>query len=290
LFNLLDEVWKKFVPAAQKKNIGFELVKSPSSENIQVTADYNLLRKALSHLVDNAVKFTKQGSVSIGAEVKEHDLEFFVKDTGIGIGQESHALVFEQFVQENSSNTRGFEGSGLGLTIAKKIVELCGGRIWFHSVQGQGSEFYLSIPIALPDEEKKDENELSAQTEVPQPGKLKVLIAEDVEASEQYLTLALRKITSEIIYAATGPEAVEACKNNPDLDLILMDIKMPEMNGNDATSLIRQFNKTVIIIAQTAYAELGDREKAMEAGCNDFIAKPISQGILIEKIAKYFKI
>jgi CheY-like chemotaxis protein/nitrogen-specific signal transduction histidine kinase len=286
--NLLEEIYRKFAPACQKKKLAFIANTPPAADQIAIKTDYVLLQKVLSHLVGNAIKFTWQGTVSVGFEMKENEIEFFVKDTGIGIGEESQSIIFEQFGQENSSNTRGYEGSGLGLTIAKKIVELCGGRIWLNSVKDEGSEFRFTIPYASAGEEKPvQEKYRKEEAKVSDRKKLKILIAEDVEASEQYLTLALRRITRESYYATTGISAVEACRIHPDLDLILMDIRMPELSGYDATIMIRQFNKDVIIIAQTAYAELGDKEKAIQSGCNDFIAKPINQALLMELIHKH---
>lgn len=291
--NLLAEIVKKYTPACLKKNLELIPNRPPEAEAFMIRNDYILLKKALSHLVDNAIKFTKEGFVSFGFEIKEKELEFFVKDTGVGIGEEAQMAIFEQFVQENSSNTRGFEGSGLGLTIAKEIVKLCGGRIWLHSVKGKGSEFYFTIPYVpapqtKPLQEEPPKEEIRQEEVFQKPGrKLKILIAEDVEASEHYLTLALRKITQETFYATSGTAAVENCRLHPDLDLILMDIRMPELNGYDATKMIREFNKEVVIIAQTAYAELGDKEKAIQSGCSDFIAKPINQSILMEIIHKH---
>ena len=291
--NLLAEIVKKYTPACLKKNLELIPNRPPEAEAFMIRNDYILLKKALSHLVDNAIKFTKEGFVSFGFEIKEKELEFFVKDTGVGIGEESQMAIFEQFVQENSSNTRGFEGSGLGLTIAKEIVKLCGGRIWLHSVKGKGSDLYFTIPYVpapqtKPLQEEPPKEEIRQEEVFQKPGrKLKILIAEDVEASEHYLTLALRKITQETFYATSGTAAVENCRLHPDLDLILMDIRMPELNGYDATKMIREFNKEVVIIAQTAYAELGDKEKAIQSGCSDFIAKPINQSILMEIIHKH---
>jgi CheY-like chemotaxis protein len=156
------------------------------------------------------------------------------------------------------------------------------------SEEEKGSTFYFTIPYNAVAEEKRElESASSVEHKEVEIKNLKILIVEDDEISYSLLTKMLQKISKEVLYVITGFEAVEACRNNPDIDLVLMDIRMPKMDGNEATRQIRQFNKDVIIIAQTAYAFAGDREKAIEAGCNDYISKPIDNTLLYEVIKKY---
>jgi len=213
----------------------------------------------------------------------------YVKDTGVGIPQKQHQMIFERFRQGSESHNRDYEGSGLGLSICKSYVEMLGGEIWVESEEGKGSTFYFTIPYNAVLEEKAEiKNAISAEHKEGQLKNLKILIVEDDEISYSLLTKMLQKISKEVLHAITGVEAVEACRNNPDLDLVLMDIRMHKMDGNEATRQIRQFNKDVIIIAQTAYAFSGDREKAIEAGCNDYITKPINMTLLFELIKRHY--
>ena len=185
------------------------------------------------------------------------------------------------------------QGAGLGLSISKAYVEMLGGNIWVESEEGIGSTFYFTLPYnALSEEKKVHEKTVQEQDKENQinPGVsgLKILIVEDDETSEMLIAIDVKKFSKEIIKVKNGFEAVEACRNNPDTDLILMDIQLPEMNGYEASRQIRQFNQDVVIIAQTAFGLAGDREKAIEAGCNDYIAKPINKRELMALILKYF--
>jgi CheY-like chemotaxis protein len=255
-----------------------------------VKTDNEKVYGVLTNLVKNAIKFTKEGSIEFGYEIKGEYLEFFVKDTGIGIPADQKELIFERFRQGNESNSRDYEGNGLGLSIAKSYVEMLGGKIWVESEVGKGSTFYFTIPYDSKTEEKLEiKNAVSGDNKEVQLTNLKVMIVEDDEISHSLISRFMQKISKEVLHAITGIEAVETCRNNPDLDLIMMDIRMPEMNGCEATRQIRQFNKDVIIIAQTAYGFIGDREIAIEAGCTDYISKPVDMTLLFELIRKHFK-
>ena len=215
--------------------------------------------------------------------------QFFVKDQGIGIPQNRLEAVFERFVQSDIGNTRAYEGSGLGLAISKAYVELLGGKIWVESEEGKGSTFYFTLPYNAENDEITNfpQGDPSEVIQI-QVNNLKVLVVEDDETSERLISINVHKFSDVILKARTGYESVEICRDNPDLDLILMDIQIPDMNGYEATRQIRQFNKEVVIIAQTALAMSGDRERAIESGCNDYISKPINKDKLLTLIIKYF--
>jgi len=246
-----------------------------------------------TNLVKNAIKYSQKGAIEFGYLKKGDFLEFYVKDTGIGIPKDRQDAIFERFVQADIADLQARQGAGLGLSITKAYVEMLGGKIWVESEEGIGSTFYFTLPYNIEPERKAiqkdlpDNNSVNVFTsEVP---RLKVLIAEDDEASKKLLGIEIRKVSKEILKVRTGLEAVVAFRDNQDIDLILMDIQMPEMDGYEATRQIRQINKDVIIIAQTAFGLSGDREKSIEAGCNDYIAKPIKNAELLKLIQKYFK-
>jgi signal transduction histidine kinase/ActR/RegA family two-component response regulator len=284
----IEFAYKFFKPEAEIKGLHLLFNNSLPAKEAFIKTDNEKVYGILANLVRNAIKFTYEGSIEFGYEKKEAFLEFYVKDTGVGIPKNQTELIFERFRQGSESHNRGYEGSGLGLSIAKSYVEILGGEIWVESEEGKGSIFYFTIPYIPVSEEKTEQiNVISAEHKEVQIKNLKTLIVEDDEASYSLLTRMLHKISKEILHAITGVQAVEACRNNPDIDLVLMDIRMPDMDGNDATRQIRQFNTDVIIIAQTAYAFSGDKEKAIEAGCNDYISKPINYTLLFELIKKH---
>jgi PAS domain S-box-containing protein len=285
----IEYIYTFFKPEAEKKGIQILFKNTLPDKVAIIKTDKEKVYAILTNLVKNAIKFTTEGFIELGYEKKDNYLEFFVKDTGTGIRQEQKEIIFERFRQGSESRDKKYEGAGLGLSISKAFVEMLGGTIWVESEEGKGSIFYFTIPYNAEQEEKNSSKNVGlVDGEKNQINNLKILIAEDDETSEILITKAVKIFGKEVLKAGTGVEVVEACRNNPDIDLILMDIQMPEMNGYEATRQIRQFNKDVVIIAQTAYALIGDREMAIAAGCNDYISKPIKKDELMALIQKYF--
>jgi len=244
-------------------------------------------------LVKNAINFSHTGDIEFGYVNKDKTLEFYVKDSGIGIPADRQNAVFDRFVQADRTGHRAYEGSGLGLSIAKAYVEMLGGKIWATSVEGKGTTFYFTLPWSsepgtAKSEEKSEEKPVPAQHENRHIKPLKVLIAEDDESSEKLMRIAICFMAKEILSVKNGVDAVAACRNHTDLDLILMDVKMPQMDGYDAIRKIRQFNRNVVIVAQTGYALSGERKTALAAGCDDYLAKPFKIPVLTELIKKHF--
>lgn len=259
-----------------------------SNEQAIILTDKEKLYAALINLTKNALKFTTVGSIEIGYTLRDDLLEFYIKDTGAGIPEEKLELIFERFRQVSESLNRNYEGAGLGLSITKAYIEMLGGRIWAESEVGKGSTFYFTIPYRL--ENNKIEEDYEEMKTPNSSQKIKVLIAEDNDESEKFLSVAMRKYCSEIIVARNGNEAVALFKANPDIDLIMMDVQMPEINGYEATKQIKAINKKVVIIAQTAHGFDSDRNEAMKIGCDDYISKPIDLTILKSLMEKHFNL
>lgn len=260
----------------------------PNSEAI-IKTDAEKVDSIITNLVKNAVKYSKEGVIEFGYIKRDSNLVFYVKDTGIGIPKAKQAQIFERFIQADTVDKMAQQGAGLGLSISKAYVEMLGGMIWVESEVGKGSTFFFTLPYnAEMKGSQTDEIFARKQNVMHQIKKLKILIVEDDEASEKLMSIYVNEFAKELKSARTGSEAVEFCRANADVDLILMDIQMPKMNGYEATKLIRQFNKDVIIIAQTAFGLSGDEEKAINAGCNDYITKPINKYELYKLVHKYF--
>jgi CheY-like chemotaxis protein len=212
---------------------------------------------------------------------------FYIKDTGIGIAKNQQEKIFERFTKVADIKTKHFRGTGLGLSIALKLAQLLNGEITVESELNVGSVFYLSFPLAkvlspVAEVEKKPKDESLAFLS----GKI-ILIVEDVEYNYRYLEIILsRNQDVKILWAKNGLEAIELCRKNPDISIVLMDIQLPEMNGYDATRIIKSENKNIPVIAQTAYATHSDFEAAIDAGCVDILVKPINKKELLKKIAE----
>jgi len=281
----IEFIYIFFKPQVEEKGMQFFFKNTLPTKEATIRTDSEKVNSILTNLVKNAIKYSKEGTIEFGYIKKDETLEFYVKDTGIGIPKDRQSAIFERFIQADISDKMAQQGAGLGLSISKAYIEMLGGKIWVESEEGIGSTFYFTLPYQTEPEEKKV---VPAQNEKNQIKDLKILIAEDDETSEMLISMTVKEFSKEVLKARTGNEAIEICRANPDLDLILMDIQMPDLNGYEATQQIRQFNKVVVIIAQTAFGLSGDREKAIEAGCNDYISKPINKDELLSLIQKYF--
>lgn len=300
----IEYIYNFFKPEVEQKGMQLFFKKSLASKEAVIKTDREKIYAILTNLVKNAIKYTNEGSIEFGYHLKTDSkpaaLEFFVKDTGIGIPKDRQKAIFERFIQADISDKMAYQGAGLGLSISKAYVEMLGGKMWVNSEEGNlpagkagDTTFYFTIPYNTePEEIIVAENVIPANGAGnhvnPEVSGLKILIAEDDEPSGMLISITLKMFSKEILKVINGVEAVEVCRNNPDIDLILMDIQMPELNGYEATHQIRQFNKEVVIIAQTAFALPGDKEKAIEAGCNDYISKPILKDELLALLQKYF--
>ncbi len=280
----IDYIHTFFKPEVEGKGMQFSFKNSLPLEEAVLKTDREKVYAILTNLVKNAIKYSENGSIEFGYNKKGKYIEFYVKDTGIGIPKDRQKAIFERFIQADITDKMARQGAGLGLAISKAYAEMLGGKIWVESDLGKGSIFYFTLPYQC--EKMEENNEVSTPTEVTSVKKLKILIAEDDESSELLLSIIVKKFGHESTSVKTGTEAVAACLSNPNIDLVIMDILMPEMDGYEATKQIRKFNKDVIIVAQTAYALEGDKEKAIAAGCNGYITKPIKTAELKQLITK----
>jgi CheY-like chemotaxis protein len=245
------------------------------------------LNQIITNLVSNAVKFTEKGQIEVGYAIKNNFIEFYVKDTGIGIDAQHHGIIFERFRQVEIESTRRYGGTGLGLPISKAFVEILGGKIWLESMLNVGTTFYFTIPFKSTYKEV-DKAVFTPEEKFSFTGKV-ILLAEDEMANYLYVNDIIEDVGAKLIHAKNGLEAIELFRSNADIDLILMDIKMPEMDGVAATRAIKELKKDIPIIALTAYALSGDKEKCLAAGCNDYLSKPVLRADLLRTMAGFLK-
>ena len=284
-----------FKVEANKNGIELNCYTELADDQATINSDKEKLLNILTNLVKNAIKFTPKGRIDFGYHVKNSDanpsekvFEFYVKDTGKGIDEEHLNLVFERFRQTDERTAKNHEGAGLGLAITKSFVEMLGGKIWVESEVGKGSIFYFTIPYNPTQIAEEIVATSASSNDKTFTKDLKILFAEDDEISAKLLGLSINAISKSALRARNGEEAVELARNNPDIDLILMDIQMPKMDGYQATVEIRKFNPDVIIIAQSAFAFIEDIDRAKDAGCNDHLSKPVKKSELLQMVNKYF--
>ena len=286
--SLISELELAFSKQLGSKDLKLKTKKFIKDNNFFVFTDSGKLNQILSSLLSNAIKFTNSGEIIFEYKVKEDYLEFFVKDTGIGIGNDKHELIFKRFVQADDTIQINYGGTGLGLSICKGLVEIMGGKIWVESELGKGSTFYFTIPKIKPILENSTENYLSQKNHIT--NEIIVLIAEDQEPNYLYLLELLSDFDCSVILAKNGVEAVNYCFNNKSISIVLMDIKMPVMDGYSAAKNIKEMRPDLPIIAQTAYATKQDFIKYNHI-FDDYLTKPYSADKLAEIINKhlYFK-
>ncbi len=284
---LLDKLYKQFNPNALEKGIEFRYETAFADTKDYIQTDSSKLSQILSNLLNNAFKFTTKGQISFGYNQKNDHLGFYISDTGIGIAEDQYSNIFERFYQVESSVSRQYEGTGLGLPISKAYVELLGGEIWLTSEKGKGSVFYFNIPFTQTGRSELSDKKVVKPEIAVINHKKTVLVAEDEETNYFLMVELLSSLNLNLIHARNGKEAVGICESDQQVDLVLMDIKMPVMDGYEATMIIKKLRPGLPVIAQTAYAFESDREKAINAGCDDYISKPFNRESLISVIKKH---
>ncbi|KPL15105.1 MAG: hypothetical protein AMS23_01205 [Bacteroides sp. SM1_62] len=266
----------------------------PEMADPVIHTDPARLKQVLYNLINNALKFTQEGFIDIGYTLRDSNVEFFVRDTGIGVTRQKQHIIFDRFRQVDESLNSQFGGTGLGLAISKNLVNLLGGEIWIESEEDQGSTFYFTLPVLdnnaspKPGKEVQDSPGIKAEKIMDLTGR-KILIAEDDAANYLFIESFLKHTKATVFWAKDGKETLDIYKADPSVDMILMDLKMPEINGIEATRSIRKTNQQIPIIALTAYAFADDRENSIKAGCNAYLSKPVKIEQLSKILSSYLK-
>jgi PAS domain S-box-containing protein len=277
----MQDLFLLFRSQAATKGLNLSFSKDKIDQTINT--DREKLKHILSNLLSNAVKFTKEGSIEYGYSIRSSAIEFFVRDTGIGIQSDLHDAIFERFRQAETSDTRQYGGTGLGLSIAKGLVALLDGRIWLESEPGSGTTFFFTIPY--------NETGLIAKPDsITCIEKNKILIAEDDDINYLFLQEVLLDFNCVPFHARNGSEALNILKEHPDIRLVFMDIKMPVMDGYEATLEIKKLNPSLPVYALTAYSLPTDSGELGKSGFSGFIPKPIDRGKLEMIIEKHLQV
>ena len=288
LNELIDNLEEQFNLCNNGIKHRFKTSKGLSDSESVILVDQDRLAQILSNLIENSIKYAPDGNISFGYEVNNELLSFHVKDEGIGIDLKNHNLIFNRFSQINNEYLKSTSGTGLGLSIVKELTELMMGKIWVESELGKGATFYFSIPYQSISQEN---DQLTNESTNTFDGKEKViLIAEDEFLNYLYLKVVFENYPFKLIHAKNGEEAITLVKNNSSIDLVLMDIKMPKIDGINATIDIRKSNKNIPIIALSGHAFHEDKQKASNAGCNDYLSKPVNEKTLLDMVYKYINV
>jgi len=281
----LKDLFNQLKVHCRARNLEARLSVPDNYESILLNTDRELLWKALWHILNNALKFTQSGSVTLGYTRIPAYLQFFVEDTGKGINQQFINRIFEPFNQEEITHTRHHEGSGLGLPIAKGIIEKLGGRIWVESKKDSGSKFYIKLPFVQNLQEV--ENRPYQQEPISENDSPLILIAEDEDSNYLYLEIILKKQKLNVLRAKDGQQAVDLCRKFSNISIVFMDIKMPVMDGLEATHIIKSLRSDLPIIGVTAYALSGDANRLLQAGFDDYLSKPLKREALLFALRKF---
>lgn len=289
--HILSSLYEKFYSlknSNNKSHLILKIQKALNDEDSLIYTDARRLEQLLSNLIENAIKFTNDGSVDFGYHLTDaNTIQFYVKDTGIGIPENCIQSIFESFRQIDGSDTRQFGGTGLGLTISQRLTEILGGNINVESEEGKGTCFYVTLPYRKKDLDNESQID-TKETNYKWKGK-KILIVDDEMNNFTFFKALLNKTEAEITWAKNGAEAIQFCYTT-EFDVILMDIQMPIMNGYEATREIKLFNSKVPIIGLTSIVQKENKQKVMATGCNDYLSMPIESTKLLESINKLFQV
>ena len=282
LYTSVEECRRK----SAKEKIKIRLIKPTKTESFPIYSDPLRLKQILSKLLKNALEHTDSGYIEFGCILQNSTtLKFFVNDTGVGISDKKLKTIFEQHQKQKYSESLDFGSAGLSLSISRSLVEMMGGKFWTESKIGIGAKFQFTLPYKSAGEQQ-DIKTPAVSKELDWSNKL-ILVAEDVQTNYMFIEAALHHTGVKLLWAEDGNQAIDLFEKNPDINLVLMDIQMPEMNGYEATQYIKSRNSKLPVIAQTAYALAGEKELILQAGCNDYISKPFKLNDLLTLLKKY---
>ncbi|MDO9257058.1 MAG: ATP-binding protein [Bacteroidales bacterium] len=289
--SLMEELKHQFESSSYGKSENVKIIFNTNSsfKEQEIDSDPNRLRQILVNLITNAIKFTTVGRIEVGADFAGEEMLFWVKDSGIGIPHANQQAIFERYRQVDTNDARPIIGFGLGLAISKAIVELLGGHLWVESTPGQGSLFAFTIKTNIVINTTMETTQVNNSSYPFDFKEHTILIAEDIDFSFLYIEAVLRRTGVKILWAQNGKEAIEHVKTNLDIDLVLMDMHMPIINGYEATSMISSLRPGLPIIAQTAFVLPDDVKKCYAVGCSGYLAKPIRKDQLLNTLSEYFE-
>jgi signal transduction histidine kinase len=291
VYPLLIDLYRRFseeIKSGEKSHLDFRLSFNIKDKNLTFKADGIRIKQALSKLIDNAVKFTESGHIELGCNLEEDRILFYVEDTGIGLSEDKKKVIFDLFRKVEDNKLKLYRGTGLGLSLSQNLVKLMGGEIKVETEVNKGSRFYFSlpldqmvrknVPVSINDKYDFDKPIWSGKN---------ILVVEDDTSNFLLINENLKSTGANILRAENGIEALKMSTSEKKPDIIIMDIKLPGIDGYETTRRIREKNKEIPIIANTAYAMEGDREKSIDAGCTEYLSKPTDRKQLIDLIAKY---
>ncbi len=284
LFSDIKDFIHSYQQIENKQHIDVRFHPDPMAVNVKLIADQQKLTEVLISLVKNSLKFTEEGYIEYGYLADKEKVTFFVRDTGIGIPKEKHEIIFEKFRQGDESSTRKYGGAGIGLTLVKALTEIMGGRVYFESEVGEGSIFFVELPCQMEIIEER-----STEIEYTILSGAEIMIVEDEETNYRLIESMLKKYKPVLVHFYDGENAVEYIEKGGQPQVILMDIRLPGIDGLETTRRIKALKPNIPIIAQTAYAMTGDYERCKSAGCDDYLTKPFRRQQLINILINWLK-
>ncbi len=282
---MLSDLIDKYRSRLKRNKPNITMVFKKPETDFESLVDCKRYIHIANQLLSNAINFTDEGKISVLYEIRGDHHFFEITDTGHGIDDKYQDIIFDRFYQIEDDKRNNFSGAGLGLTLAKRLVELMGGTISVSSNLGEGSTFVFTVPFISTEDFSSNSTKISK--DYNWKGK-RILIAEDEESNYHFLEAILKKTQVSLLWASDGVEFLELINKHDDIDLVLLDIKMPGINGFNAIKVVRQQNITIPVIAQTAFNQPEDKQRCLDSGCNDYLSKPIDKDLLISKIACFF--